>query len=436
MLAENKSITEIIDNDYKEYCNHVIYHRAIPSMIDGFKPVQRKIFYVMRSIHDFTKIESVSGKVIDKANYEHGGTSVSEALTKMTQDFCGSNNIPYFIGKGSFGSQIIPNGYASPRYIFSKYNKFMDYIYLDNAILEQSDNIENPEPKHYYPIIPMVLVNGAKGIAVGFATNISNYNPKDIIKYIQDDLTGVRYKEPLKPYYNDFKGDIDKYTCYGECEIINTTTIRVTELPIGITREQYIEYLYKLVNKKEIEDFTDNSDDKWDITIKVKRATLADTDFNIYDKLKLSANVNENITVIDENGEIKVYNCVEDLIRDFVDFRIQIYYKRIEYMLKVIQEKIDRLDTHMLGIENIPSDFINMTDKQIRSHYKSCGMNEDQIDFVMGLSISRLNKTYIAKIKKDKTELRKEYKYYKEVDATDLYLADLNILLEKLNGIQ
>ena len=176
------NISELIDGKYKDYSKYVLYSRAIPHMIDGLKPSQRKILFTALKTAKNSRIKtaSLSGNTISSANYHHGDASLNEAITKMVQVH--SNNIPLLVGEGSFGSRLVPDA-AAPRYTFVKMSANYDKYFADTMVADKSADPEDPEPEFYLPIIPWVLVNGIKGIAVGFATEIQPRNPKQISKF-------------------------------------------------------------------------------------------------------------------------------------------------------------------------------------------------------------------------------------------------------------
>ena len=183
------NITQLIDTQYKDYAKYVLYSRAIPHMIDGLKPSQRKILYTALKTAKGARIKtaSLSGNVISQANYHHGDASLNEAITKMVQPFV--NNVPLLRGHGSFGSRLVPEA-AAARYTYVQTHTNFEQYFADTMVTETSVDPEDPEPAFYLPIIPWVLVNGIKGIAVGFATEIQPHDPKELAKLCSAHLSG------------------------------------------------------------------------------------------------------------------------------------------------------------------------------------------------------------------------------------------------------
>ena len=165
--------------------------------MDGLKPSQRKILYgaFLRGLDKAeVKVAQLAGFVSDRAAYHHGEMSLTGAIIGMAQNFIGSNNINILKPNGQFGTRLQGGkDAASPRYIFTELTKLSQEIFKvsDTPILshQKEDGIDI-EPEFYAPIIPMILVNGAKGIGTGFSTNIPNFNPVDIINNLKRLLNG------------------------------------------------------------------------------------------------------------------------------------------------------------------------------------------------------------------------------------------------------
>ncbi len=197
--------------------------RSIPG-IDGLKRSQRKIIYGSMLIwkgkcgQKATKMKTarLASAISTKTDYHHGEKSLQDAITSMVQCFVGANNMPYFMPDGKFGTRgMLGKNASSARYTFTRPQWWWPYIYSkeDVAIYkyveEEGDQLE---PRLLFPLIPMVLVNGATGIGTGHSTFIPQHNPVDICQWIILKLTG---KDPpgIKPWYNGFNGKIEvKYS--------------------------------------------------------------------------------------------------------------------------------------------------------------------------------------------------------------------------------
>lgn len=426
-MDKERSITSFIDNEHRQFSRYVCYHRAIPGFIDGLKPSQRKGVFTLLNKKEFIKVQSVSGRMISETNYNHGDASASEAISKMAQDFTGANNIPPFLGKGAFGSKFIKDS-SAPRYIYVKPNPKYYSLYNDFELCDPDDDIENPEPKFFLPIVPTILLNGIEGIAVGFACKIQPYNIKDIIGNIKDILDGNDQSYDMVPFFSGYTGEVnlveDKWVMSGRYELINTTTIHISEVPINYDREKYHAFLGKLISKNLIKSFNDNSKNNWDITIKLTRNSKLFDDPIKY--LGLSYTLNENITTIDENGKLKIFNDVYELINRFVHYRLSIYNKRIKFMLNKIKEEILLNRSKMIFITEISNfDFKKETKKRLTKHFKKLKFRDDHLEKCFGMQVTNLNREYMLKLKERLDSLKKEWEYYKKVTTKELYLIDL-----------
>jgi DNA topoisomerase-2 len=230
------------------------------------------------------KVAQFSGYVSEHSCYHHGEASLNGAIIGLAQNYVGSNNINLFMPCGQFGTRLLGGkDSASERYIYTYLNPITRKIYseLDDAVLHYiEDDGYSVEPIYYVPIIPMILVNGTKGIGTGFSTDIMSYNPIQIIDYLVGKLNKTENHKTLliEPYYQGFKGKIypiddthNKYIIKGNYEILGNDKIRISELPIGTWTQDYKEFLESLIentkgknpknNDEYIKDYTDMSTD-------------------------------------------------------------------------------------------------------------------------------------------------------------------------------
>ena len=167
-----KSISEFLSDEYKEFAMYSIEGRAMPSVIDGFKPTQRKVIHISNQIwktggEKTLKVFQLAGKVASDAFYHHGNTSLENSIVTMAQKF--KNNAALLEEDGQYGSLRSPQP-GAPRYIGTKLNENFRLIYKDFELLNyKEEEGETIEPEFFLPIIPTVLLNGSSGIAVGFA---------------------------------------------------------------------------------------------------------------------------------------------------------------------------------------------------------------------------------------------------------------------------
>jgi DNA topoisomerase-2 len=361
---ETKSVTQYLDQDYREYAVYVVEERAIPSVIDGFKPTQRKVIFVADKVwrsgnEKPLKIFQLAGKVASDAHYHHGDGSLNGAIVGMAQKF--KNSMPVLEEIGQFGSLRSPDA-GAPRYISTKLHKNFRFLYMDFDLLtpryEEGNEIE---PKYFLPIIPTVLLNGGSGIAVGFATNILNRNPLDLIDACIKELDGKRFQEP-RPWYHGFGGDVDRdpenplaWTFKGRYEVKNTSTVEVTELPPSMTYEKFDSLLSGLDDTRRIAGYENHCRSDIRYLLKFRREDLK----NLQDSgrlsrfLKMEERESENFTVLDENGELKIFSNSTEIIQYFVKFRLTYYIKRKAHLIERLTAEANVLTNKARFIKSI-----------------------------------------------------------------------------------
>jgi len=427
------NVTELIDGQYKDYSKYVLYSRAIPHMIDGLKPSQRKILYTALKTANTSRIKtaSLSGNTISQANYHHGDASLNDAITKMVQ--LHSNNIPLLEGEGSFGSRLVPDA-AAPRYTYVKMSQNFEKYFADTMVADKSIDPEDPEPAFYLPIIPWVLVNGVKGIAVGFATDIQPRNPKEIAKLCQAYLKGKNIdKETLLPYYPEFEGkiyeELDSVYCEGNFTLTGQTKLEITEVPVGFARESYVQVLDKLEETGKIVSYTDKCDKtgfKFDVTLKRGKKMK---DHQIVRLFKLKKKINENITVIDHEGKLKVYDSPIDIIKEFCDYRLGKYEERYEYLIEEGLSALDIIKAKVKFIELIIQgtlDFKNKNRKTIKKELTTT-FKSDIIEILIKMPIYSLCQDEMSKYINEGTALYKQIENWRIIDTTKEFIKELKV---------
>jgi DNA topoisomerase-2 len=442
-----KSITEFLSNEYKEFALYSIEGRAIPSVIDGFKPTQRKIIHIANLVwktgtEKNLKVFQLSGKVASDAFYHHGDMSLSNAIINLAQKF--KNNAPLLEEDGQFGSLRSPQA-GAPRYIGTKLSANFRLIYKDFELLEyKEEEGEIIEPKYFLPIIPTVLINGGSGIAVGFASNILNRDIKEIIDVCVKYLNGKKITT-VKPSLNGFTGTYTqdtennkKWYIRGKFERLNSSTVKVTELPPSMTYEKYEEILDKLVENKSIVSYEDNCKDNIDYTIKFTRVGLESlSDDMIFNLLKLVESETENFNTLDESGKLKIFESVDDIIQYFVDFRLKYYQVRKDHQLDKMQHELKVLGNRGKFIKAILDGKIVVNNKskdEIVSQIESIAIDmiDGSYDYLLRMPIYSLTKEMFEKLKDDFSNKKDEIEKLKLVEPKDMYLDDLSELKKKV----
>lgn len=443
-----RTIDNFLDVDQRQFAESVVEDRAIPSCIDGFKPVQRKIIYIANKIwkngnEKPMKVFQLSGHVSSLAMYAHGDASLNKAISLMGTTY--KNSLPLLEGIGQYGSLRVPE-MGAPRYIGTKLSSNFRLLYKDFELLESKMEEGIPvEPEFFLPIVPTVLLNGSSGIAVGYSTNILNRNPIDVVDACIDFLKGKKVKE-LKPWFMDFDGTFtrdaenkNKWNISGKYTVVNTTTIKVTDLPPSITFEKYEEYLDSLCEKKTIVDYDNNSSSTINYTLKLTRADLKDITESgrLEQLLKVNGSETENIVTLDENGKLRVFECAEDIVPYFCKYRLTWYDKRKKYL-------IGKLETELTSITNKARFIKAIIDKKLKvnnvpkadvvkwlSDNKFDKMN-GSFDYLTNMAIYNLTKEKFEELLKQRDMKKKELDEMKKRVPLDMYMDDLKALKKSL----
>ena len=388
---------------YEEFINKELIHfskydcdRSIPNLMDGLKISLRKILFAAfkKNLTSEIKVAQFTGYVSEHACYHHGEASLNQAIVGMAQNFVGSNNINLLVPSGQFGTRMQGGkDSASERYIFTQLSRISRLLFpvADDAVLKYlNDDGFQVEPTFYAPIIPMVLVNGSKGIGTGFSTEIMCYNPLQIIQYLKHKLADEDASHiQFVPYYEGFNGTISqvsdtKYLFRGRYERIGADKIRVTELPIGHWTQDFKELLESLTdatvdkNGKKIaaaiRDYDDMSKDTTvDMTVSFPKdrldeleASVGDNGINGIEKLlKLcSTSSTTNMHLFNEHDMLKKYATVAEIIDDYYKTRLALYGVRKLHLIDVMTRELTVLSNKARYVQELLDDTIDLRRKK------------------------------------------------------------------------
>jgi DNA topoisomerase-2 len=399
---------------YEEFIDHGLIHfsiydneRSIPNLMDGLKISLRKILYAAfkkGGLKTEIKVAQFSGYVSEHSAYHHGEASLNAAIVGMAQNFVGSNNINLLEPNGQFGTRVSGgDDSASERYIFTQLNKLTRLIYRqeDDAVLTYiDDDGQMVEPIYYAPAIPMILVNGTKGIGTGFSTDVLQYNPLQIIAYVRAMLAGMgsTNRPIIEPYFKGFKGTIKnisstdslpKYLIKGSYEIIADRKVRITELPIGTWTDDYKQFLEKLMEVPAaaaaaadkggavpvLKEYSDMSTDTVvDITVtfhpsyphtpKDLQAAIVDAEAGTNKLEKLlglfTTQSTTNMNLFDAHEKLRKYATIYDIIEDYYVERLALYAKRKAAMLAQLANELRVLTNRARYIQEVLDDKLEL----------------------------------------------------------------------------
>lgn len=425
-----RSIKDVIQVEGLDFALYTIYSRAIPHLIDGFKPVHRYFIHsAMQGGNEFKKVASIAGAVAIYG-YHHGEASVEDALSLMAAHWC--NNVPLFDRDGFFGSRLVKKP-GEARYIKCKLSAAFKAIYMDNGLTQAHEDPEHLPPAFYLPIIPMVLVNGFSGIAKAYATNIPPYDPISVLNGCIGYLNGKDFKLDLK--YPHFKGDIKDGTLYGTYELQGKTKLIITEIPVKWDRVKYIAILEKLKEKEIVVSYKDQSktDFRYEITLKREYANGL-THEKILKDFSLTENANPNINVI-YNGKLCSYATPEDLLKDFVNVRLEYYQKRIDKRIQELEIQFALASAKVCFIDHMlakPDALKGLTRGAATDLIRTWDGCEKHAETLVQMNIYHLTTDERDKLIAEVEEIKKKLDYWKNTTPKIEYLNDLNVLAKKL----
>ena len=248
----------------------------------------------------------------------------------------------------------------------------------------------------------------------------------------------------IKPSLNEFTGEFiqdkenpKRWIIRGKFQKVNTSTVKISELPPSMTYEKYEEILDKLVDNKDIVSYDDNCKDNVDYTIKFNRATLESLDDTALIKLlKLEESSTEIFTTLDEYGKLKIFETSEEIIEYFTKFRLVYYNIRKQHTLDKLNRDLKILSNRGRFIKAILDEKLkinNVSKIEIINGIETLGLEQidDSYDYLLRMPIYSLTKELFDKMKKDFTAKKEEIKILEDTDPKDMYLLDLSELKKK-----
>ena len=433
--------------------------RAIPSVFDGLKESQRKVLFTFlkENITSSVKVESFAGDVLKSTAYHHGQASLNGTIVKMVQGIVGKNNIPLLVNDGQYGSRA--NGgddHASARYIFTYLDSITRKLFpkKDDSVLEYlEDDGVFIEPKWYVPILPMILINGADGIATGWSTNIPCFNPLDLKNWIVNWLKKEELPA-LVPWYRGFNGEIKvitekskgenvvKYITSGVVEVEEYGDYIITELPIGKWTSSMKVYLENLsLNEKDkngdqivpkIRDIRQNHNNN-SVWFRFTPTDVFDYNRDLLPEMTTKISTT-NMVALDERGFPKRYTSPEEILEDFCKARLKLYEVRKKKEIKELGEEIAKLKSQSGFIEAVWNNSLDITldeDELVpqmeEEGFVKCPNEKDSVgyDYLLNMPVRSLSQEKCKKILEKVDKLETELESVEAKTEADLWMEEL-----------
>jgi DNA topoisomerase-2 len=447
---------EFIDNDLRHFSTYD-NDRSIPNICDGLKISLRKILYsaFKKKLHSEIKVAQFSGYVSEHSGYHHGEASLNGAIVGLAQNFVGSNNINLFQPNGQFGTRLMGGkDAASERYIFTQLSKITRAVFpdIDDKVLTYlKDDGDQVEPIYYVPIIPMILINGTKGIGTGFSTDIMSHNPIQIIQYLENILNNKKELGTIDPYYKNFKGSIlpcdknNKYLIRGKYELIDNNQIRITELPIGTWTQTYKEFLETLLVSKDKSYIKDYSDMSTEANVEfiiqfypgiIGKLLSEKHEYGlegIEHYLKLSTTQSTtNMHLFNPKGKLTKYETIYSIADEYYSIRLEYYNKRKKYLIELLTKELVTLSNKTKYITGLLNDTIDLRKKskdQIYSLLEGKNFDKDSdtasFNYLIKMPMDCVSDENIEKLTKEHNEKQNELDKITNSKIQDLWLGEL-----------
>ena len=452
---EQVNIDEQMKSAYIDYSMSVIVSRALPDVRDGFKPVHRRVLYGMdglglRHTSQTKKSARIVGEVLGKY-HPHGDSSVYDAMARMAQDW--SLRYPLVFGQGNFGS-MDGDPVAAMRYTEAKLSRLSDEVLadLEKDTVDFQNNFDDSlqEPTVLPTKIPLLLLNGSSGIAVGMATNMAPHNlteccdaicayidnpditVEELMHYVKgpDFPTGgiIQGRQGIKDAFEAGRGRI-VVRSKTEIEVSDSgrETIVVTEIPYMVNKREMIEKIAELVESKRIEGISYINDETTmkgvRIVIRLKKDANSNVVLNTlfkYTPLQSSFSVN-NVALV--NGRPRTLN-LKQLIKYFVRHRHEVIVRRTKFDLDKAQKRAHILEGLLKALDvidqiiNIIRSSKNVEDAKAEL-METFAFTEVQATAIVEMRLRQLTGLEREKLQSEYDELMKFIQYCQDVLANE-----------------
>ena len=432
------SLKKYAEESYLNYAMYVILDRALPNVGDGLKPVQRRILYAMSELgldagSKYKKSARTVGDVIGKF-HPHGDSAAYEAMVLMAQNF--SFKYPLVDGQGNWGSQDDPKSFAAMRYTESKLTNFANLLIseLKSGTVDWQPNFDGSllEPVIFPAKIPMILLNGTSGIAVGMATDIPSHNInevidatvkilekpksdlKDLLKIIKgpdfsNNASIVASPEELEEMYLSGRGGFKIQAQWRQ----EKNQIIINALPYQASGSKILEQIAEqMINKKlpmvvDLADEGDHEDPiRLVITLKSNRVNAEDVMNHLYASTDLQKNYRVNMNLISLKGGPTVFSLV-DLLKEWVIFRKDTVKRKLEHRLDQVNDRLHILEgllTIFVDLDKVIK-IIRNSDAPKKELIKVFKLSEIQANAILEIRLRQLAKLEQLKIENERNEL-------------------------------
>ncbi|MHB8728025.1 MAG: DNA topoisomerase IV subunit A [Sulfuricaulis sp.] len=438
---ERLPLASFTEKAYLDYSMYVVLDRALPSISDGLKPVQRRIIYAMSELglnaaSKHKKSARTVGDVLGKF-HPHGDSACYEAMVLMAQPF--SYRYPLIDGQGNWGSPDDPKSFAAMRYTESRLTRFAQILLseLEQGTVDWAPNFDGTleEPRIMPARLPHVLLNGTTGIAVGMATDIPPHNLrevaaacvhlledpdagfKDLFKHIKGpdyptEAEIITPKSEIRAMYESGNGSI-RARARWESE---DGAIVITALPYQVSGSKVIEQIALQMQQKKlpmVEELRDESDHedptRLVIVPRSNRIDPVELMSHLFATTDLERSYRVNMNMIGLDGRPRVYN-LRDLLKEWIKFRIETVRRRLAHRLERVTARLHILDGLLIAYLNLDEviRIIRQEDEPKPKLIKRFKLSEIQAEAILETKLRHLAKLEEMKIRGEQDELTRE----------------------------
>ena len=452
--VEPINLKDALEERYLAYALSTIMHRALPDVRDGLKPVHRRILYAMRELKldpaaGYKKCAKIIGEVMGNF-HPHGDQAIYDALVRLAQGF--AVRYPLVDGQGNFGNVDGDNA-AAMRYTESRLTDvaqaLLEGIDEDTVAFRATYDGTSNEPVVLPAAFPNLLANGSVGIAVGMATNIPPHNAEELcnallhlIKYPgatidkliefipgPDFPTGGVLVEPRDQIREAYKTGRGGFRLRAKWEQEDTGRgtyqIVVTEIPYQVQKAKLIERIAELLHEKKVSllgDVRDESAEEIRVVLEPKSRSvdplvLMESLFRLTD-LEVRFGLNMNVL---SAGQIPNVLSLRDVLRQWLEHRIEVLVRRSEWRLTKIEHRLEVLDGYLIAYLNLDEviRIVRFEDDPKQKLIKRFKLTEVQADAILNLRLKSLSKLEEIAIKAEHDRLSKERRNLKKLLKSD-----------------
>ena len=452
--VEPINLKDALEERYLAYALSTIMHRALPDVRDGLKPVHRRILYAMRELKldpaaGYKKCAKIIGEVMGNF-HPHGDQAIYDALVRLAQGF--AVRYPLVDGQGNFGNVDGDNA-AAMRYTESRLTDvaqaLLEGIDEDTVAFRATYDGTSNEPVVLPAAFPNLLANGSVGIAVGMATNIPPHNAEELcnallhlIKYPgatidkliefipgPDFPTGGVLVEPRDQIREAYKTGRGGFRLRAKWEQEDTGRgtyqIVVTEIPYQVQKAKLIERIAELLHEKKVSllgDVRDESAEEIRVVLEPKSRSvdplvLMESLFRLTD-LEVRFGLNMNVL---SAGQIPNVLSLRDVLRQWLEHRIEVLVRRSEWRLTKIEHRLEVLDGYLIAYLNLDEviRIVRFEDDPKQKLIKRFKLTEVQADAILNLRLKSLSKLEEIAIKAEHDRLSKERRNLKQLLKSD-----------------